>query len=117
MKEVNAPEEFNMTPFNLVHPLYWIWSVPNCRVKTLDSRLTTKRKSSARFDVFVWGGFIQPDDYLHEQSGNDLHIKFIRSRFPSIIENTQDPNYGQPWAFEEDDEVKIKGDLERVSNG
>lgn len=117
MKEVNSPEEFNMVPENLVHPLYWIWKVSNCRVKTLYSKLSDKRKVSARFDVFVWGGFIQPDDYKYEQIGNDLHIKFIRSRFPSTIENPRDPNYGEPWAFESDDEVKIKGDLERVVNG
>ena len=44
MKEVNEPNEFIMTPYDLVHPLYWIWKVENCRLKTLDSRLSKKRK-------------------------------------------------------------------------
>ena len=114
MKEVNEPNEFIMTPYDLVHPLYWIWKVENCRLKTLDSRLSKKRKEQNRFDVFVWGGYIAPRDFTYKQIGNDFHIKFIRANFPTTIENPNDPNYGQPWAFEVDDEVKIEGDLERV---
>jgi hypothetical protein len=114
MKEVNEPNEFVMTPHDLVHPLYWIWKVENCRLKTLDGRLSTKRKEANRFDVFVWGGYIAPRDYSYKQIGNDFHIKFIRANFPTTIENPNDPNFGQPWAFETTDEVKIEGDLERV---
>ena len=114
MKEVNEPNEFVMVPHDLVHSLYWIWKVENCRLKTLDSRLSTKRKEQNRFDVFVWGGYIAPRDYEYKQIGNDFHIKFIRANFPTTIENPNDPNYGQPWAFEVTDEVKIEGDLERV---
>jgi hypothetical protein len=111
MKEVNQPNEFNMEPVDLTHPL---WKVENCRLKTLDSRLTTKRKTEHRFDVFVWGGYVAPRDYQFQQVGNDFYIKFIRANFPSTIENPNDPNFGQPWSFESDDEVKIEGDLERV---
>lgn len=114
MKEVNEPNEFVMVSHDLVHPLYWIWKVENCRLKTLDSRLSTKRKEKNRFDVFVWGGYIAPRDFKFEQVGNDFHIKFIRANFPATIENPNDPDYGQPWSFEVDDEVKIEGDLERV---
>ena len=114
MKEVNQPNEFNMVPVDLTHPLYWIWKVENCRLKTLDSRLQEKRKSEHRFDVFVWGGYVAPRDYQYKQIDNDFYIKFIRANFPSTIENPNDPNFGQPWGFESDDEVKIEGDLERV---
>jgi len=114
MKEVNQPNEFTMEIVNLTHELYWIYKANNCRLKTLDSRLSTKRKEQNRFDVFVWGGYIAPRDYEYKQIGNDFHIKFIRANFPTTIENPNDPNYGQPWAFEVTDEVKIEGDLERV---
>jgi len=114
MKEVNEPNEFIMEPYDLVHPLYWIWRVQNCRLKTLDSRLTDKRSESDRFDVFVWGGYIAPRDFRYEQIGNDFYIKFIRANFPATIENPNDPNYGSQWSFESTDEVKIEGDLERV---
>jgi len=114
MKEVNQPKEFTLTPVNLTHELYWIWKVTNCRLKTLDSRLESLRKPDSRFDIFVWGGFISHNDFKFEQVGNDFHIKFIRTNFPSTILNPNDPNYGQPWSFENSDEVKIEGDLENV---
>ena len=114
MKEVNEPNEFNMVPVNLTHELYWIWKAPNCRLKTLDSRLSSKRKTENRFDVFVWGGYIAPRDYKYEQIGNDFYIKFIREKFPSTILNPNDPNFGNAWSFESGDEVKIEGDLERL---
>jgi len=115
MKEVNAPEEYNLESYDLNHPLYWIWKVDNVRIKTLDSRLRDKRKTENRFDVFVWGGYIAPRDYKFEQIGNDFYIKFIRANFPVTIENSNDPNFGQPWEFETNDEVKIKGDLENIN--
>jgi len=115
MKEVNEPNEFVMEEYNGTHPLYWIWRVQNCRLKTLDSRVADKRKTEHRFDVFIWGGYIAPRDYKYEQVGNDFHIKFIRANFPSIIENTNDPNYGEAWQIESSDEIKIEGDLERVN--
>ena len=115
MKEVNQPKEFPMTYVNLTHELYWIYKATNCRIKTLDSRLQTKRKTEHRFDVFVNGGYISPRDYKFEQVGNDFHIKFIRELFPSIIENSNDPNFGEAWEFEISDIVKIEGDLENIS--
>ena len=114
MKEVNQPKEFTLTPVNLTHDLYWIWKVTNCRLKTLDSRLASLRKPDSRFDIFVGGGFISHNDFKFEQVGNDFHIKFIRTNFPSTILNPNDPNYGQPWGFEDSDSVKIEGDLENV---
>jgi len=114
MKEVNEPNEFVMVPHDLTHPLYWIWKVENCRLKTLDSRVRDKRKEEHRFDVFVWGGYVAPRDYTYKQIDNDFYIKFIRENFPALIENPNDPNYGQPWSFESGDEVKIEGDLERI---
>ena len=114
MKEVNQPNEFTLEVVDLSHSLYWIWKATNCRIKTLDSRLASKRNTDSRFDVFVWGGYIAPRDYQFEQVGNDFHIKFIRANFPTTIENPNDPNFGNAWSFEIGDEVKIEGDLENV---
>ena len=113
MKEVNEPNEFDMEEYNGTHQLYWIWRVQNCRLKTLDSRVSDKRKTEHRFDVFIWGGYISPRDYKYKQVGNDFHIKFIRANFPSIIENPNDPNFGQAWQIESSDKIKIEGDLEQ----
>lgn len=115
MKEVNAPNEYVLTPFDLQHPLYWIWYVENVRLKTLDSRLTDLRKPASRFDVFINGLFIRTEDYRFRQVGNDFYIDLIKSQFPTTIENPSDPNFGQPYQIEPTDEVKIKGDLENVN--
>lgn len=115
MKEVNAPNEYQMEPVDLYHPLYWIWKVDNIRIKTLDSRLSDKRKTTARFDVFINGLFIRSVDYVFEQVNNDFYIKFKRSNFPTIIDNPNDPNFGQEYLIEPSDDVKIKGDLENVN--
>lgn len=114
MKEVNQPNEFNMEYVNLTHELYWIYKATNCRLKTLDSRLVSKRKTENRFDVFVNGGYIAPRDFKFEQVGNDFHIKFIRENFPETILNPNDPDFGEAWSFEISDEVKIEGDLENI---
>ena len=114
MKEVNQPSEFNMEYVNLTHELYWIYKATNCRLKTLDSRLVSKRKTENRFDVFVNGGYIAPRDFKFEQVGNDFHIKFIRENFPATILNPNDPDFGEAWSFEISDEVKIEGDLENI---
>ena len=123
MKEVNQPNEFTMEIVNLTHELYWIYKANNCRLKTLDSRLVSKRKPDSRFDVFVNGGFIAPRDYKFEQVGSDFHIKFIRNLFPPYILNSNDPSYTEdgngnpntPWSFVESDVVIIEGDLENIS--
>lgn len=117
MKEVNAPEEFQLTAYDLSHSLYWIWRVENVRLKTLYSKLTELRKSEARFDVFIEGLFIRSEDYIFEQIGNDFYIKFIRSQFPTQFLNEdvdRGIQPGDPYALFSDDNVKIKGDLEIV---
>ena len=114
MKEVNQPNEFTMEIVNLTHELYWIYKKTNCRLKTLDNRLVSKRRTDGRFDVFVNGGYIAPRDYKFEQVGNDFHIKFIKINFPPTILNPNDPNYGEAWSFQSSDSVKIEGDLENV---
>jgi hypothetical protein len=119
MKEVNAPNEFVMSTTTelLSHPLYWIWKIENCRLKTLYSELTSLRKQAARFDVFINGLFIRSEDYIFEQRGNDFYIKFIRTQFPTQFLN-QDIDKGiepgDQYALFIDDEVKVKGDIERV---
>lgn len=119
MKEVNAPNEFVMTTTEalLSHPLYWIWKIENCRLKTLYSDLRELRKSAARFDVFIEGLFIRSEDYIFEQKGNDFYIKFIRTQFPTQFLNEdvdKGISPGDPYRLFIDDEVKVKGDIERV---
>jgi len=125
MKEVNAPNTFTGIPsdknggdrYEFNHPLYWIFKIENMRIKTLDSRLSDKRKPHARFDVFMYllsddsqgELFVRSDDYNFEQVGNDFYVKMKKSNFPS------EDRYGNPWSFSTDDRIFIKGDIERVN--
>lgn len=106
LKEVNEPNEYLMIPFDLGHPLYWIFRIQTIRVKTLFSKLEDVRKPSARFDVFFNGQFIGENDYKFEQKENDFYIKFIKVNFPEIDAE------GDPFIMDETDEIKIKGDIE-----
>lgn len=125
MKEVNAPNTFQGVPsdkpngdrYEFYHPKYWIFKVENMRIKTLDSRLTEKRKPHARFDVFMYlltddsqgELFVRSQDYVYEQVGNDFYVKMKRDNFP-----LEDRN-GDPWSFSTNDRIFIKGDIERIN--
>ena len=49
MKEVNAPNEFVLEPFDLEHPNFWIFRIKNVRIKTLFSKLESLRREASRF--------------------------------------------------------------------
>ena len=108
LKEINEPNEFQLEPVDLNHPLYWIFAVPNVRIKTLFAQLKEYRQEAARFDVFINGLLIQPADYAYLSDDEGFVIKFIRSRFPTL------DRFNNPYELEISDEVKIKGDLELI---
>jgi phosphorylcholine metabolism protein LicD len=110
MKQVNEPNEFILTPYELEHPFYWIFEVKNLRVKIINKNVEHLRKHGARFDVFINGLFISENDYIVEQRVNNLYIKFKRNNFPA------EDRFGNPYQLESSDEVKINGDLERIKN-
>jgi hypothetical protein len=109
MKEINEPNEFELFAHDLSHPYYWIYKIENVRVKTLFSKLESLRNPSARFDVFINGLFISDNDYLYENEGNVFYIRFKRSNFPEF------DRFGNIYALEESDEVKINGDVEKFN--
>jgi hypothetical protein len=106
LKEINEPNEFTLTPLNLEHPMYWVYSVPNVRIKKLNPNLNSLRLPTAQFDVFINGLFINHTDFLIDNKGNDFVINFIRSKFPVL------DRFGNPYKLEDTDVVTIKGDLE-----
>ena len=107
MKEINEPNEYELFVDNLAHPYYWIFKVDGVRLKTLNSKLEQYRKPSARFDIFINGLFISENDYIFENKGNNFYIKFIKERFPEF------DRFGNPYTIDENDEVKINGDVEK----
>lgn len=106
MKEINEPNEFTLVPF-MNDSRYWIFQSENVRLKTLQFNLDSKRTS--RFDIFINGLFINELDYHVEYRDNDIYIKFIKERFPPF------DRFGNVYEIDENDVVKINGDLERVN--
>lgn len=106
MKEINEPNEFTLLKV-FEDSRFWIYQTPNTRLKTLQFNLESKRTS--RFDIFINGLFINESDYLVEYRDNDIYIKFIKEKFPPL------DRFENIYQIEESDEVRIKGDLERVN--
>ena len=100
LQQVHELNEFKLVVESLTHQLYYIWKLPNVKMKDLDLKLRQFRKEHARFDIFINGQYILEDDYIAEHSGNNLLIKFKKSNFN--------------FAIESDDDIKIEGDIESV---
>ncbi len=97
LNQRHEPEEYHLAPYDLLHSLYWIWILRNAVISDLAPHLRKNVKEHARFDVFVNGQFIGPRDYIIEQSGGDIIVKFKRSNFNYVLENT--------------DSIKMSGDF------
>jgi hypothetical protein len=106
MKQVNEPNEFELF-FHADEPFYWVYKVDGVRVKDLYKTMVELRRPTARFDVFINGLFISENDYIFDQLGNDFYIKFIKNRFPEF------DKFDNPYILNDDDEVKIEGDVEK----
>jgi len=98
LKQVHDPNEIQLVADNLEHPLYYIFKGENIKLKDLDIKLRPFRKEHARFDIFINGQFILERDYIFEQSGKNLLVKFIKANFPYNLSSS--------------DEIKLEGDVE-----
>lgn len=98
LKQVHDPNEIQLSSHNLEHPLYFIFKGENIKLKDLDIKLRPFRKEHARFDIFINGQFILERDYIVEQDGKNLLVKFIKNNFPFDLSAS--------------DEIKLEGDVE-----
>lgn len=98
LKQVHDPNEYQLVAHQLNHPLYWIFKVENAKLKHLEIKLREFRKEHARFDIFINGQYILEKDYIFEQMGKNLLVKFKKSNFP--------------YALSSSDEIKLEGDVE-----
>jgi hypothetical protein len=102
LQQVHEPDEYQLIPHNLEHPLYWIWKLENAKMKDLNSYLRPYRKEHARFDIFINGQYILEKDYIFESVGKDFHVKFIKANFVGA------------YNLEIGDNIKIEGDIDLV---
>jgi hypothetical protein len=97
LEQVHEPDEFQLVAHDLAHGLYYIWKLENAKMKDLNVNLREFRKEHARFDIFINGQYILEKDYIFEQKGKDLLVKFKKSNFPYVISST--------------DNIKLEGDV------
>lgn len=97
LKQMHEPDEYYLTPYDLMHEIYWIWILNNAVINDLAPNLRKNVKEHARFDVFVNGQFIGPKDYIIEQYGDSILVKFKRINFGYILQRT--------------DDIKLEGDF------
>ena len=100
LKQVHDPNEYDLVAHDLNHPIHWYFKVENAMMKDLDIKIRPFRKEHARFDIFINGQYILEKDYIFEQVGKDLMVKFIRANFP--------------YSLSISDEIKLEGDVESL---
>jgi hypothetical protein len=109
MKEINEPNEFILKKVEFDNSLYWLYIGSGLRLKTLKFDLSSVRSRTARYDVFINGLFISNNDYILEHFENDIYIKFMKDMFPPL------DRFGNIYELELTDEIKIKGDIEKIN--
>ena len=89
-----------LIPKDLNHPTYWIYEAPGHRLVNI-LREIELRESQDRLLVMINTQGITPRDYIIEEGGNGLLIKFIKSHFE--------------YTLDDDDYIEIKGDIEQYA--
>jgi hypothetical protein len=90
-----------LTPKDLNHPDYWIYEATGHRLVSI-LREIELRESQDRLLVSINTQGISPKDYIIEEGGSGLLIKFIKSRFNG-------------FELDNDDYIEIHGDIEKYA--
>jgi len=89
-----------LTPKDLNHPTYWIWEAKGWRfVEVL--REIEYRTTQDRLRVIVNTQHISAEDYIVEQVGDGLLIKFIKANFQ--------------FDLDDNDYIEVTGDIEQYA--
>jgi len=89
-----------LIPKDLNHPTYWIYEAPKHRLVNI-LREIELRESQDRILIMINTQGITPRDYIIEEGGNGLLIKFIKSQFE--------------FELDDDDYIEIHGDIEKYA--
>jgi hypothetical protein len=94
------PGKAVLTPNNLTDSTYFIFEASGWRFVSI-LREIQYRTTQDRLKVFINTQAISARDYIIEESGNGLLIKFVKSNFEFDLDN--------------DDYIEIVGDIERYA--
>lgn len=87
----------SLTPINLNDSTYWIWRATGWKFVDV-LREIEYRTTQTRFDVKINTQNIDKSDYIIEDGGDGITIKFIKSNFE--------------YELDSEDFIEIRGDIE-----
>ena len=94
------PGKTNLTPKDLTNSTYWIYEATGWRFVSI-LREIEYRTIQDRLQVYINTQAISARDYIVEEGGNGLLIKFIKSNFEFSLDNN--------------DYIEVKGDIEQYA--
>jgi hypothetical protein len=94
------PGKVVLTPKDLTNSIYWIYEATGWRFVSI-LREIEYRTTQDRLQVYINTQAISGTDYIVEDGGNGLLVKFIKSRFE--------------FTLDDDDYIEIKGDIEQYA--
>jgi hypothetical protein len=94
------PGKTILTPKDLTNSTYWIFEATGWRFVSI-LREIEYRTTQDRLKIYINTQSISARDYIIEEAGNGLLIKFIKSHFEFNLEN--------------DDYIQMEGDIERYA--
>ena len=94
------PGKTILTPKDLTNSTYWIFQATGWRFVSI-LREIQYRTTQDRLKIYINTQSISPRDYIVEEGGNGLLIKFIKNNFQFDLDN--------------DDYIQIEGDIEQYA--
>ena len=98
LQQIHEPDEFRLTELDGSHPNYHIFCLKNSSFKDLKLKLRKYRPEQSRFDIFINDQYILEEDYIFEQDGSDILVKFKKENFDYSLSST--------------DNIVISGDIQ-----
>ena len=94
------PGKTNLSPKDLTNSTYWIYEATGWRFVDI-LREIEYRTTQDRLKIYINTQSISAKDYIVEDGGNGLLIKFIKSNFE--------------FNLDDDDYIEVKGDIEQYA--
>jgi hypothetical protein len=94
------PGKTNLTPKDLTNSTYWIYEATGWRFVDI-LREIEYRTTQDRLKIYINTQSISARDYIVEEGGNGLLIKFIKNNFE--------------FNLDDDDYIQIEGDIEQYA--
>ena len=94
------PGKTNLTPKDLTNSTYWIFEATGWKFVDI-LREVEYRTTQDRLKIYINTQSISPRDYIVEEGGSGLLIKFIKTNFEYNLDNA--------------DYIQIEGDIEQYA--